>query len=312
MKNFLFWIVIIYTSSIANSQIWVQNNATWHFEYSSLTEGGFLKIEHIQDSVILGQTTKMFVSTLYRFSYDQFGEIYFIGTEILDTNYTYHNTNRVFFWKNNQFKVLYDFTKLTGESWPIGNGGNVDSQCGYISSVEVQNVESVNLDGIDYPSLDLYSADSSYYKLRGSYNARFGAYSEILSEFNSVFPLPSLSCDSNIIVEYPLFSFTCFEDDSLFYNPNGIDCEYMLTHLGVPNLDTKHTKIYPNPTSGTFIIEVQSGMTEINVYNLTGELCKKIEITKVKNELDLGLGKGVYFIEALSNDKRTVQKIIIQ
>lgn len=312
MKNFLFWIVFIYTSSIANSQIWVQNNATWHFDYSGLTEGGFLEIEHIQDTVLVGQTAKMFVSTLYRFSYDQFGEIYFIGSQILDTNYTWNNSDTVFYLKNNQFEILYDFTKTTGDSWTIGHGENIDNTCSYISTVEIQNEEIYTLNEINYTSFDLYSADSCNYKMRGKYNSRFGAYSETELEFNSVFPLPSLSCDSTIIVEYFRFTFKCFEDDSLSFNPSGVDCEYMLTHLDVPNLDKGSTKIYPNPSSGTIIIEVPIGLTEIKVYNLTGKLCKKFEIIKEKDELDLGLENGIYFIEALGNNKRTIQKITIQ
>ena len=64
-----------------------------------------------------------------------------------------------------------------------------------------------------------------------------------------LFPIP-YTCDTNIIAEYALlYGIKCFEDDSLYYNPNNEDCEYYLTQLelGLSQAGMLNFKVNPNP-----------------------------------------------------------------
>lgn len=74
-------------------------------------------------------------------------------------------------------------------------------------------------------------------------------------------------------------------------------------------------KIFPNPTSGTLMVEVEQQTdpdTELLIYDQYGELVVKQPFTKViKKELDLNLKKGIYSVYLQSKEGTEVKKLII-
>lgn len=316
MKNFLLCISILIYSSNFHSQIWVHDNAVWHYDFSTGFSGGFIKIEHTQDTLLDSKNAKMFVSTKYEFAYDQNNVLNLIDNSIIDSNYTWVNGDTVFYWQNEQFEILYNFANSLGDSWIIDHDGETYYECSDTSTVEIINEGTINLSGIDYTSFELYSADSSYMKLRGNYNARFGAHSTDFSLFNYLFPISSI-CDPSIIIDFASFQFKCFEDDSLSYNPSGEDCEYLLTHLGISDLNNFNSKIYPNPNNGEFIIEStnQSEIENLAIRDIQGKLviCT-FEITP-DNRNHIIVEKavpGIYFVSYKSNGVTIVSKLMIR
>lgn len=279
------------------AQIWVQPNAVWHYDFSNGSSGGFVKIEYIKDTLLDAKVSKMFLTTKFEFVVDQNNVTQFLGSTVVDSNYTWNNSDTVFYWKNNQFEILYDFTKTIGDYWVIGSGGNNESGCSSISTVEVLGENLVDYNGISYASFDLYSADSSNYKLRGKYNSRFGAYSEIQGSYNLIFPSQSWFCDSSIPDESPQFIFRCFEDDGLTYNPSGEDCEYLLTHLGIEGLN-KSITISPNPFQSGIKINGIDACEKIVITDSRGTTIKEFFTINELNATSLEyLVEGIYFVQ---------------
>ncbi len=309
----LFYLVLLLTSFNfkAQSPIWVKNNAVWHYEYSSTYGGGFLKIEYIRDTILDLHDSKMFTSKLYHFVYDQNNEIHLLDSNYIDTNYTWNNTDTVFYWIDNHFEILYDFSKTIGDSWLIGTNGLTSNSCSDSSTVQVTDETIINLGGIDHTSFDLYSADSSYLKLRGKYNSRFGAFSSTLSEQSLLFPSPTFC--NEIIVDYYLYKFKCFQDDELFYNPSGEDCEALL-HVGIKEQLNPNFTLFPNPSKGIFTIESPKSDFRITIYNSVGKLCAEYYENGTRTTIDSKLDKGIYFIgvEIDGGGNGVFQKIIIE
>ncbi len=75
--------------------------------------------------------------------------------------------------------------------------------------------------------------------------------------------------------------------------------------------------IYPNPASDQFIIYVADEIMEkavINIYSIAGELVVATELNLVEGSVSIAptFSKGVYFVEIISGDFRSIQKLILE
>lgn len=272
--------------SFLNAQNWVLPNATWHYDYWTIGSEGFVKIEHVGDSVIQNKSTMVFKSTRYDFQMNQFGTWFLAGIQLYDSNYVYAEGDTVFYLQNNQFQKLFDFSKNAGESYTIGftDGGEF---CNTTSTV---NVSNVGVDNLGYQFLTLSSPPTSDLRIEyGNYNSRFGGGSFL-------FPQRYYNCDSMVIIDFPIYTFKCFQDDGMFFNPSGEDCEYLLTYLGLEHLYEWNTSLYPNPTSDKLTIVSDTDFTEIKIVDTKGNLVWKDDEKLTKN-LDVSfLNPGMYII----------------
>ena len=75
--------------------------------------------------------------------------------------------------------------------------------------------------------------------------------------------------------------------------------------------------IYPNPASDQFAIYVAEKMKEeamLNIYSITGELVMATELHLLEGavSIDPTFSKGVYFVEIILGDFRSIQKLILE
>lgn len=313
-RRILIFLLITLINSSINSQIWVKQNAVWHFKYSTGTgtSGGYLKIEYIKDTILNSKVSKMFLTTMYEYAFDQNNALQLINSSIIDSNYTWNNNDTIFYWKNNNFEILYDFTKSNNESWILSTVENNANNCSGISTVEVINKDLINFNGIEYTTFDLFSNDTSNFKLRGKYNSRFGAFSNSYNPYNLIFPTYTFSCDSSLIYEPSMFKFICFEDDDLFYYPDGDDCKNLINHVGLNELELKLVNFFPNPTDGIINIESLNGATKLSVFDLKGNLINECKLNKDIKSIQLDLDKGFYIIKVIyTNKSESFNRLII-
>lgn len=88
--------------------------------------------------------------------------------------------------------------------------------------------------------------------------------------------------------------------------------------IGIAPLTDLQSKIdvFPNPSTGAFIFKLQdlTGLTKINVFDLTGNLILSKDAQASSNpKIDLcGFSKGIYFAEILNNNRKIVVKLIVE
>jgi hypothetical protein len=71
-------------------------------------------------------------------------------------------------------------------------------------------------------------------------------------------------------------------------------------------------KLYPNPSTGVFKIEVQSG-SSISVYNSQGQIVYSGRANADNTELNIShLSKGLYIVQCQFGPQQSTQPLIIQ
>lgn len=298
----------MFISHFYNAQVWVKPNATWHYDFSTIGYGGFMKIEHIADTLIDSKNSMVFETTINAFTGSQNGTINLYFSDTLQRNYTYVNGDTVFYWKNNQFEVLYNFSEAAGGEWMLGSEIEEMYMCNDTSIVEVISSDFVTISETNYRALTLQSNNSSPFRFEGKFNERFGAY-EGNGPWSFLFP-NFASCDPTIIFEYYTFTFKCFQDDELFYNPNGEDCEYLLNHLNLFDLENNILNIHPNPTNGLTWIDSRESIKNIQLQDSHGKITDLTQ--QIGNEkIELYLNPGFYFLSIVFEDgRKLVRKIV--
>lgn len=82
---------------------------------------------------------------------------------------------------------------------------------------------------------------------------------------------------------------------------------------GLKDFKENNIKIYPNPTSGKFTVELEGNtLSTINITDITG---KQVFTSKASDSLDIDLShlqKGVYIVNVQANNGVKTQKVIVQ
>ena len=88
----------------------------------------------------------------------------------------------------------------------------------------------------------------------------------------------------------------------------------MSNHTSTLKNETLDAKIFPNPGSGLFTIELESESNAvIKVYDAMGKEIKVLRQDGLQTSLNLmGYNHGLYLVHIVINDKVLIKKIIIE
>ena len=85
--------------------------------------------------------------------------------------------------------------------------------------------------------------------------------------------------------------------------------------VGITAINTLAARLYPNPTTGQFVVEVdQAGPTQVKVMDLAGRLVIATQ-SNDGNTISLDLGNasaGVYFVHIQQDNANTIKKLIVE
>ena len=124
------------------------------------------------------------------------------------------------------------------------------------------------------------------------------------------------------------------DEDHYYYNDTiteGVEAEYFIMAVysdgceaasevlvghGVPtqvnDFEMGRTEVYPNPSNGTFNLNLGEGQWDVEVYDITGS---KVYENRMDGRSVLDLGKcqkGVYFLKAIGESRGVTAKIMVQ
>ena len=291
MKWILSFLLFVFVNASLTSQVWIDQGAEWHFDFSKVSSGGVIKLSYTQDTIIQGNICQKLVPTRYNLTSDQFGNIVLSSVQVESARYTSVSGDTVFYLLNNQFEVLYNFGAQMNDTWDLGVDTN-SMLCGSSFAI-VDSIDNVTINSSNLRTIYMNSQSNSSVILHGRANERFGNMQQYL------FPVPT-NCDTNIIVDFEDIIFKCYKDNSFAtYNVTNESCGHLISVENYEKLQLT-TNVFPNPTTSELFIDAEVEFSEIAIYNLNGKLIRSMNVHRdLINVSDLP--KGVYVLRLNSN-----------
>lgn len=238
--------------------------------------------------MLAGKSGSNYAIEVDQFGYTQFGEIFYMGSGIQGHVSIYNSNDSVFWWRNNQWSLLLDFSAQTGDSWYIAeNEANWDPYCSDVAVATVTGYGTTTIGGTNYRYIDVECSADSPLRLSGRFYERFGG--------DFFIPMVDI-CDPMVVLDYDMIDvLRCFEDDDLQLNFVGEDCLYLITHLELSENEVDELQLYPNPSTGSIYFNLD--VDAVEVVDISGKLIRKIVGGLEQNAIDLNfLSEGVYLL----------------
>jgi len=306
-KLVLLFILTSLTFIYTNGQVRFEDDAVWHYDFY-VSGSGFYKIELRPDTLIQNKNCQKYLIKKYTF-YQQSGGIYLQGPIIdFPHEYTYTSGDTVFYYKNDKFYTLFNFSANVGDEWIINDEPIPFPSCDSISRVEVIDTGEIEINGVSHRKVLLHTIEGSPMGIDGWIVENIGP---IGAQY--LFPT-GRNCNDSTIICFEQHSFKCFQDSLVgLFNPSGIECEYLLNHVGIGEKENQIFQVYPNPTSDFINIEFREiGEYQLTLFNHNGKIIISEKLSKMKERINLtGFTNGVYTLR-IENEKSKIrtEKII--
>jgi hypothetical protein len=289
MKKLILILKLFLLMTNLTGQTWAPKGAKWTFEIGFATNPylEFREWISIGDTLVSGQ-----ICTIIQNS----------GTSVTGDNshrlITYEDSNRVYWYNKNQFTILYDFNKNTGETWTT-----MEDTCEVV--VTVDSTSFVIINGF---TLKVQYISTSVSAFRGKVLQYIGHLGQPSPDFN--LPCYNIQPDGNYYR-----GLRCYQDTLIGYYNFGISpsCEYTTT--GTDNLEnTLRFQIYPNPSSNYLTIAAEiSKEVEFKIYNSLGQLIKE-GILDSRNSIIYTdkLTNGLYVLKLIGSNASAEKYFIVR
>jgi hypothetical protein len=192
--------------------------------------------------------------------------------------------------------------------WVVNDEPIPFPSCDSISRVEVIDTGTIEINGVSRRKILLHTIEGSPIGIDGWIVEKIGP---IGSQY--LFPT-GRNCNDSTVICFEQHSFKCYHDSLIgLFNPSGIDCEYLLNHVGTVETKNQTLRIFPNPTSDFVNIEFRRpGKYELTLFDQNGKIIISEKLSKKKERINLtGFSNGVYTLR-IETDKRniSIEKII--
>jgi hypothetical protein len=302
-------VVSAFTTTQAQAQPWATAGATWHYSVQGLAMEGYTQLTNSKDTIIGGKLCNALQPHTER--YDFTTQTY--TTVDGGYYYTYTDSNKVYYYVNNHFSLLYNFNAIAGTSWftEFDTTQNSVQNCSqYLDTVMVDSVKIELINSVSLRKLYVHVTRNNY-----TYNDQI---IEKIGSLNYLFPIAG-TC--NVIVESGSGPLRCYTDSSGLYfqqNPSswgGGACDFVTT-TREQNKAVDHITTFPNPTSTTLTINTTANISTVRMYNALGQQVINNVYTTASNTQTIPvntLPNGIYMLQVSTvNNTISTTKIIVQ
>lgn len=191
--------------------------------------------------------------------------------------------------------LLYDFSKSIGDTVFVGEDG-----LGPWGSMVIDHIDSALING-EYRKT-FHFAGYPYFWIEGIGSTR-GLFSPITSQPTG----------------YQEWELICYNksDEVLYLNPEFDSCFPLLTGIETQNKISEGMNVFPCPAGDYFEIELIQGNAsqeyEVRLFDLTGHVVLKTQITGENNRIDVsGLKAGYFFVRIQSPTGWKSTKVLVR
>jgi hypothetical protein len=273
--------------------------AEWYYNYEPdvTLDEGYQKITVLRDTIIGNQSCRFL--QVRNIGYSYFYQNYYdyeAGIIIL-----YEKDNIVYYYKNNQFYVLYDFAAKAGDSY---NSISYMPNCSQTYKVGIDSVTFVEVDEQLLKNFHVTLNDS----FQTNYIEKIGYNEYCLPQFG-------LGCEILTGPHYP-GPLRCYSDGDIgVYSTNIVsNCDYITS--SIKNKIFNDLKVFPNPADTYITISNPSKIKikKIELIDFSGRIVQMWDATEsTGNTLNIQhISPGIYLLKAETEDGIKTEKLVIQ
>lgn len=287
MKRVLLLLTLLSLTTFVSGQTWAPTGAKWTFGvgYAFGPQVEYREWISTGDTLVDGHVCKLIKRN---------GG--YVSGDITNELITYEESNKVYWYNINQFTVLYDFNKNSGDTWTI-----MTDTCGLLITVDSTSIDTIN----GFPLKALYVSSDDW-----AFN---GKILEHIGHIGQPNPNIIYHC-TGAIEDYNYYiGLRCYEDNEFGFFSLGIapSCDYIIS--GIDELKNPFgLLIFPNPATNQLIIKTNLKREfHFNIYNSLGQIVKNGIGQSGTMTIYLGnLREGHYSIE-LNADNITQRQCFI-
>lgn len=288
------------TSSVSQPSTWVfaPPGATWVYKNTTVVENSYRIFSYVGDTIINGQLSKKLSESSFRITGVSPDTTHFID-ENIRTEYIFQDGDEVY-WYNGNYKLIYDFSKTSGEWWEIK--GNTYYQCNSstLPTFDSVFVNNITTEVIGNKQLDIMQMGFSSNWYLGDLIIKG------IGSRTSFYPIPSSCTDIDHTVGQmaALAFYSDFDIGCIDFGDPLLSCsQVILSNEDDLNIVDARTSIFPNPVKSRlfFSTDCKSSVTEVNIYNIQGVLLASFK--QVDNKINLlNLPNGLLIVELVFTD----------
>ena len=291
MLRYLLFIFIFLFITVTNyGQGFAPVGAKWHYsfpEFSSPNQG-YILIESVKDTTVLSKNAKKLNVTHFPPA---------SSPTSLQSEIIFSDSNKVYLFVYNQFRLLYDFNANQGDTIfviePYFSGNNLDT----LIPILVDSTKNEIIGGVSKKVQYITSLEPTWY-FGFKIIKDIGSDNYLLPIFAAADPSPG--------------PFRCYNDSLLNYQLVN-DCEEIITSINEKSKLQEQVNVHPNPSHGIFNIALPTPKesVQVEIYNLSGRQQLEYLIIKDKGVIDLSKQpNGIYFVKVIHQQQVITQKIV--
>lgn len=300
---FFFWTFFTY------SQDFAPVGSIWHFtnyETSAPYPLGYLKIECIGDTVLLGKTCRHLKKTKVQSN----------GVSVSEKDeFIYNSGDTVYVYvPDDNFYILYNFNAQPGDTWTT-SAFDMYNDIYAESTHLVDSIATTLINGQLLKQLFVRTTEG-YLTFLGEYGANqdLAIISEKIGDSEYMFPQNYGLWDIDLRI-----GLRCYSDSEFGEYNSGIveDCE-MLVSDTKEILEDYKIEIYPNPANDEVQVTWSTSIPDIDtilrITNLQGKVLKFLLLTTTRGNDIISLTDipaGSYYVSIGNTDNNLMQKLII-
>jgi len=291
MKNLIIIFLIISALRIS-AQEFAPIGSIWYYDQGTANSEliSYQTIESVADTIINGVSCRKLVKT----------SRYALTPEMSDL-FMYSRNDSVFYFANNEFNLLYDFSASKGDTIILGFYTNYD---GTPLKMIIDSTIDITINGKVSKVQYVTSGDGMSIEFGGMVISGIGNLEYMFPHYDMWNEGPLRCYDDSI---YGLYK-------NAWHNNNGWnfqDCDQIITGIA-ENSRASEIALYPNPTGSLLYISYLDRQTEYKVYDCFGRLIISGLVLPSETINICDLRDGIYSILLINNKIKTITRRVIK
>lgn len=293
MKTLILFLLL---SKLSFAQTWAPIGAKWTYTQSTVNPNyiTFKTFESISDTSINGQNCKI-LNVI-----ENSGP----GFSITYQEFTYSDSNKVYFYKDNDWCLIYDFNAKQNDSFVLNCtfGAVKHPVVVKVIAVDTITINGKQLKRFDYLVSDLLIGFSGFV-IEGIGNT-YGMFPVV----HHTLGIGPLRCYEDSILGLYKNQYYYRNRDSAWQQ----DCDLIITSVDKPNV-AKNSKVFPNPFYDHLTFQFLNNIqTTVTLYDLMGKCVLAQIFTNHATINTEHLPRSIYFYEVRSNNGTRKTGMIIK